>query len=141
MGTQEDYNALIRERDRTRSQYRSCESRIESCEYELRRLRPVKENISALKSRFKALRKDEKRLASGKTASWKGDTRQAFLRGLEDAGWEADYYYKNTLDYALDAVNDRITALENQVMNEYGLLGRLGSALNYIGSKIENFFN
>lgn len=84
---------------------------------------------------------DEETVEKKKRSGWRGQTFRDFQSRGSTLTAENNTFYRASLDAALDAVNDEITRLENQKYNEYGLLGRLSSAINSLANKIENFFN
>ena len=136
-----EYDDLIYQRDNTQAQYNRCKGRIDSIDAKLRRLRPVKQTLSEKKKQFRTLKtEDERSLDDG--YAWKGDNyeRKFKTKGAHMVD-EDQRYIDGPLDRMLDSINNEITRLENERMNEYGLLGRLGSALNSLKNKIENFFN
>ncbi len=140
MGTNEDYNVLVRERSRLSEEYRACERRIGECDELLKRLRPVKKQLVEIKSDFSSVVDGDQKI-SEETGSWRGTTFQKFRRQMSDVNAENRYYFNGSLDYALDALNDRITEIENKKAKEFGLLGRLAAAINSLANRIENYFN
>ncbi|MBE6801981.1 MAG: DUF5082 domain-containing protein [Ruminococcaceae bacterium] len=134
------YNNLVRRRNTARRQYNACSDRIEECNYLLRRLRRAKERVAEQKRTFKTIKKEDSKIYKEKY-DWEGKKYNSFKVKGEVAVDLNEDYYKNTLDYVLDSINNEITRIENKRMNEYGLLGRLGSTINSLGNKIENFFN
>lgn len=135
-----EYDRLVSQKSNAQSQYDACSSRIENCDYLLRRLRKAKESIAELKESFKANKKLDKKLYE-ESPDWKGSTYASFSSKMSSLVIENDDYYKNSIDHVLDSLNNEITRMENQRMSEYGLLGRLGSWINSLANKIENFFN
>lgn len=137
---QQEYNDLVREKRTTQSQYNACESRIENCDYLLRRLRSVKEVITQEKRNFAAVITKDNRTVKEKY-DFKGSNYDSFISKSSSMQLENTSYHKDSIDYVLDSLNNEITRIENQRLDEYGLLGKLGSALNSLANKIENFFN
>lgn len=140
MANDAEYNSLVNQKRDAQSEYAACEKRIQNCDYLLGRLRPVKEAISELKDAFKDTKKLDKDLSKEKL-DWKGSTYDDFINKMDTLKNANDTYYKNSLDRILDSINDEITRIENQRMEECGMLGRLGSWINSLSNKIENFFN
>ncbi len=134
------YNSLVRRRKTARAQYRACSDRIEEYNYLLSRLRRAKERVAEQKKTFKTVKKEDAKIYKEKY-DWEGKNYNSFKVKGEVAVDMNEDYYKNTLDYVLDSLNNEITRIENKRMNDYGLLGRLGSTINSLGNKIENFFN
>ena len=140
MSADEEYNALKRKASKLKNDMNSCKTRIENCDSMLRRLRPVKDELTSIKADFGRVRKTDDNI--GKEDSlWKGETLQSFRARMSDVSWENRDYHINTLDYYLDALNDKITEIENRKLKEYGLLGELSASFNWVANKIENFFN
>lgn len=137
---QQEYENLKSQQRATRRKYTASRDRIEEYEYRIRRLKIVKETVEEQKSRFKALKKEDERIIEAKR-SWEGETKKTFVDKGSSMIDENNYYYKYSLDYVLDALNDEITRLENKKYAEYGVLGNLVSLLNSLANKIENFFN
>jgi hypothetical protein len=140
MSSDPEYDALLEEQSQTRSDYGACESRIGECDYLLGRLRPVKTEISTIKSEYEKVKKADDDIY-GRKSSWKGNTSQTFHSKMLGVTFENNDYYLHTLDFVLDSINNRITEIENQKLQERGLLGRLGAILNSLANKIENYFN
>ncbi len=134
------YNSLVRRRNTARNQYNACSNRIEECNYLLRRLRKAKERVAEQKRQFKTIKKEDEKIYKEKY-EWEGQNYNSFKVKGDVAVDRNEDYYKNTLDYVLDSINNEITRIENKRMQEYGLLGRLGSTINSLANKIENFFN
>lgn len=142
MPTNDEYESLKAQRRNAQAKYNATLGRIEECEYKISRLKRTKATLTEQKRSFASIKKDDKTIIDQKKRSaWSGSCFSSFrLSGaaLIDTN---EGFYRNSLDGALDAVNDEITRLENQKYNEYGLLGRLSSTINSLANKIENFFN
>lgn len=140
MSTNDEYNALVSELESVRSEYYAAQKRIDRYEGLLDRLKPIKTEVSKLKSSFNSQVKtpDERGKESNK---WEGTQYEGFQYEVEDIEIENKEYYRGSLDHVLDSINDEITRLENLCLNEYGLLGKLGGMINSLANSIENFFN
>lgn len=140
MSKNDEYAALNRDYADTESKKRACENRIAKYNAQLERLYPIKTIISNQKKAFKGLcTKTDDLLDADRT--WKGSNYDDFI---QKGGWLSDdnvYFRDKSLDHILDSLNNKITEIENKRNNEYGLLGRLASALNSLWNKIENFWN
>lgn len=137
---QQEYENLKSQQRTTQRKYIASQERIEEYDYRIRRLKNAKETVKEQKSRFKALKKDDERIIEAKR-SWEGETKNTFVDKGASMIDENNYYYKYSIDYVLDALNDEITRLENKRYAEYGVLGNLASLLNTLANKIENLFN
>lgn len=140
MSENSKYNSLIRQKSNARAQYSSCEQRIEKCEYLLNRLKSAKEQIADQKSKFKEIKKSDEKISKEK-GEWQGATYNSYEKKMDSLVQSNEHYYKSHLDRILDSINDEITRIENKKMEEYGLLGKLGSWINSLSNEIENFFN
>lgn len=140
MESNKEYEGLISRRDNARGQYNASMRRIEDYNYMIRRLKNVKTMISDEKKAFKTLKKADEEILDAKR-NWEGQTKTDFLTKGDAMTSENNYYYKNSLDRILDALNDEITRLENKRNREYGILGDLASLINSLANEIENFFN
>ena len=122
------------------SDINACKRRIQDYEARLRRLRPVKDSISSLKSKFRTVKGSDK-TGITQAYTWKGDTFERFKQMGDTVITEDELFYSAGLDTVLDSVNDEITRLENQILREYGLLGNLCSLLNSLLNEVENALN
>lgn len=137
-----DYDSLCSQRDSVRAEINTRNARVEDYNYLLRRLKPAKTTVSNLKSTFRTdVRNKDENLVDAKY-SWAGDRYESFLRNEagEVTGFN-DYYYNYCIDHVLDSLNDEITRIENLILKEKGILGKLGAKLNSLLNEIENFFN
>lgn len=140
MSDNAEYKNLVNQKSNAQSRYDSCSSRIEECEYLLGRLKPAKQAVAELKKTFKSNKKLDKQLHN-EDHDWTGSTYQSFSSKMTMLTEANDNYYENSIDFVLDSLNNKITQIENQRLREYGLLGELGSLINSLANKIENFFN
>lgn len=140
MSDNAEYNNLVNQKRSAQLRYNSCQSRIENCDYLLRRLRRAKESISDLKKSFKSNMKQDEKLRKEK-CDWEGSTYDSFQSKMSTLIAINDDYYKDSIDWVLDSLDNEITRIENKRMSEYGLLGELGAWINNLANKIENFFN
>lgn len=140
MQDNEEYATLTQQISTAEQQYELCQFRIEKYDYLLGRLRHAKENITVIKHSFKLIVKSDKDKFNDKYC-WNGSTYSTFSSKINTIFYTNEEYYKNSLDYALDSINNEITRIENERMKEYGILGELGSLINSLANKIENFFN
>lgn len=140
MADNAEYNSLVNQKRSAQSKYNSSKRKIENYDDLLRRLRNAKNQIAELKGSFKDIKKSDKRITDEKY-KWKGSTYNDFKGKMASVNTCDENYYKNSADRVLDSLNNEITRIENLRMNEYGLLGRLGSTINSLANRIENFFN
>lgn len=140
MGSDEEYQSLLRRRDSLQSQCDSARHKIREVKRKLERLLAAKSELTEDKAMFGRIKKQDEQVIEGKH-DWKGDVYDRFKTNGEEIMTENQAYYQNSLDYALDTVNIRISELENELLSQQGLLGQCLSGLNYVWTRIENFFN
>lgn len=140
MADSAEYNKLVNEKRNAQKQYNACKDRIEDCNYLIQRLKRAKSTLTEQKSNYKSIKQQDSATIS-KNYKWEGTQYNRFKTLGNSLLDEDNYYYKNEIDRVLDSINDEITRLENQQMKDYGVLGQLGSWINSLGNKIENFFN
>lgn len=142
MSTNDEYESLKAQRRDAQARYNATLGRIEECDYKISRLKRTKAILTEQKRTFASIKKNDKDIVDKKKRSaWSGSCFSSFRSSGGALIDTNEGFYRNSLDGALDAVNDEITRLENQKYNEYGLLGRLSSTINSLANKIENFFN
>ena len=140
MSTTTDYNSLRTQRNNKQLEYDQTKRRIARYEERLERLKPVKREISELKDVF-SLRVKLQDHYNINSRSWKGTKYDRLLDFADQIDEENRTYFFDSMDYVLDALNSEITRLENLCLKEYGLLGKLLSAINSLTTMIENEFN
>lgn len=118
---------------------RYCEGRISDINTKLERLRQAKNSMTTYKSQAKTKKTTAENIP-GNLTPWEGDKKGQYSSSSDTLTDQLDTYYKNC-DRALDAICDAITRLENERNNQYGILGRLVSAINYLGNEIEKLIN
>ena len=136
-----EYYSLCAQRDSAQASYNSTANRIDACKKKIERLKKTRTVLIQAKKDFSSVNNDDKMEFYKKRNIWKGQTFSDFESAGDDLISENNYYYKHSLDATHDAINDEITRLQNQINNEYGLLGRLASAINSLKNEIRNFFN
>lgn len=128
------------------SQKRSTEAQISAKNQQnqryrqiISRLEPVKETLTTEKALFDTVkRKCSDNLSAPET--WKGQNRTDFNNSATLVRSDNDDFYRQ-LDRALDEINNQITYYENQILCNYGVIGRLTSYLNSLLNAIENLVN
>lgn len=140
MSDNAEYDSLVSQKSQAEGQARACEKRIENYDYKIERLKRAVANLPGMKSSFKSTRKAEKAL-SDTGNDWKGETQSRFSQKIDTLERQNNIYYKNTLDYVHDELNNEITRLQNLRAEQWGILGKLYGVINDLGTKIANFFN
>ena len=136
----QEYNSLVSQQSAKEREYAACQARINANNYLIDRLVPVRDKVSALKGRYVQLEKTDKSTINDKY-DWKGSNRTRFDKDGDSIIDENLNYRKYSLDKVLDELNNEITRLKNLNLSEYGLLGKIGAAINSLANAIRNFWN
>ena len=128
-----EHGAATRQRD-------ACEQRIKDLEYNKERLQKKYDWVSDLKEAFKPEQKQTKKVPD-EDHKWKGSTYTDFVDKVDWVISENDIYYKDSLDYAHDQINNKLTEIENKLLEERGLFGRLCAKVNTLWNKLQNWGN
>ena len=141
METDKGYQNLLSQKASAQQQYNATNNRIEEYSNRIERLKKTKESLSDAKKTFSSVKSSDDEVIEKKRSEWVGENFQLFqIKGI-DVVTENSRYFTNSLDMALDAINNEITLLENQIYESRGVLGRLQSWLNSLANRIENYFN
>lgn len=114
--------------------------KIENCKMKIKRLEKTRDSVKNLKSGFKSKQKAEKKLKE-QSGDWKGNTKDSFNGYIDDLDYQSQTYYDNTLDFIHDEINRAIRDLNNEITENWGIIGSLARSINYVGTEIVNFFN
>lgn len=129
--------------------YSAKQSELNVCYNDLGGLEERISKLEALKKEFKSLKSDANELKRHLTMEslqvheyWKGELfgdHQNLLKSeLIHDGMQT--YVKN-IDTNLDALNNELMRLQNEVYRTEGIIGHLKASLNWISTKIENLIN
>ena len=141
MSDNAEYDQLVSEHEYRKAEYVACENRIDECNYLLERLRAARDDVSALKDRFRdEVRSKDKKLKK-EDFQWTGKKFNSYETKMVDLVDINEKYYDDTLDFVLDSLNTEITNVKNRRNDEYGILGWIGDRINNLGNMIVNFFN
>lgn len=135
----DQYNNLNNQKSSTESQISSVQNENRLLNEQIDRLYQVKEIIKTEKGEFDDIKKSVEQIID-EGYEWKGDTYDKFKSNGSYLKEDNNSYY-NSIDDVLDAVNDKITELENRIYSNEGLLGQLQSWWNSLCNSIENLFN
>ena len=141
MSVQDDIAYLKRQRDRKIAERDRYQAQVDSNNRKISRLKKARDNVHSQKKTFDGLRKDAKNIMEG-SYSWEGNSHNLFK---DSKGYRLnaanDRYYKNSLDYIEDSLNNEITRLQNENYSKLGLIGQLTSAINSLINDIRNLVN
>ena len=135
----DQYNNLNNQKSSTESQISSVQNENRLLNEQIDRLYQVKEIIKTEKGDFDDIKKSVEQIID-EGYEWKGDTYDKFKSNGSYLKEDNNSYY-NSIDDVLDAVNDKITELENRIYSNEGFLGQLQSCWNSLCNSIENLFN
>lgn len=141
MENNSEYENLLSQKYSAESRYNATQNRIEDYEYRIKRLKAARDIVADQKTDFRNVKRSDKGIIDAKQSGWRGQTYQDYCAKGNEMTLENDRYCQNTLDAALDALNNEITLLQNEKLHEYGILGDLASWINSLINKIDNFLN
>lgn len=129
--------------------YSTTQGELNVCYDELSGLENRITQLEALKKEFKSLKSDANELKRNLTMEsiqvheyWKGELfgehQNILTSELINDGMQT--YVKN-IDTNLDALNNELLRLQNEVYKTEGIIGHLKASLNWISKKIENLIN
>ncbi len=132
---------LERQASDARAARDACQDRIDDIEETLERLKRVERSVASIKEDFKKNVRDVDKDLRSERLKWKGDTRDHFKDWMDLVHEGNKNYYKNSLDHVHDSLNNEITRLENKLLEEYGIFGKLCGKINSLKNKIKNLLN
>lgn len=133
------YNSLNRQKNSAETQMSEVRSQNRQLNDKIERLKSAKSIVETEKENFKAIKKGVSNIIDD-GYEWKGDTYDKFKNNGSYLNEDHSNYYAS-IDLVLDAINNKITELENQIYRNDGVLGQLRSWWNSLCNSIENLFN
>lgn len=141
MADNEEYNRLVKRRSEMQREKEKSMETIKDINNKLDRLKPVKTVLTNQKAVFyKSVKKATKECVED-DYRWTGSTYDIFIAKGNELMTEDDSFHTNQLDRLLDELNNEITSLENEINNQFGIIGRLVSGINSLSNSIENLLN
>lgn len=130
-------------------QYSAKQSELNVCYGQITSLEDKISQLEALKKEFVTLKSDANQLKRDLTMEtfqvheyWQGqlfeDYQNLLKTNLIDEGMSS--YIKN-IDTNLDALNNELMRLQNEVYRTEGIIGSIKASLNWLSTKIENLIN
>lgn len=130
-------------------QYSAKQSELNVCYRQITSLEDKISQLEALKKEFVQLKSDANQLKRDLTMEtlqvheyWQGqlfeDYQNLLKTNLIEEGMSS--YIKN-IDTNLDALNDELMRLQNEVYRTEGIIGGIKASLNWLSTKIENLIN
>lgn len=140
MAETESYDVLVDQRTQKETEKVRRESSVRSINAKLERLNRVKEVLTAQKKAFKRIKKSAHDIAV-EDYGWSGSNFDEFIEKCGALDDENTSFLNRQLDRLLDELNNVITELENERLEQIGIIGKLISDINSLANRIENFLN
>jgi hypothetical protein len=136
-------SALQRDYNHTLSQINSCQAQSRSIEEQLEFVRRKKTELDNLKEEIRQNRERARSVDREiMITDWRGQNygtfHDAYIYDLCSTRYTA---YINEVDHNLDALVNEERRLENSLLENQGLIGRLRQGLNWITSELEKITN
>lgn len=119
------------------------EAKIAANKVKIERLQAAKKTLGDIKERLEESAQQQKKTAESEETyyEWSGEKRDSVESTYAD-GVPAEYtIYINRVDTVLDQIVELETTLENENLEAWEIVGRLGSWINSIIGKIEQLCN
>ncbi|WP_164216025.1 DUF5082 family protein [Virgibacillus sp. YIM 98842] len=136
-------SALQRDYNSTLSQINMCQAQSRSIEEQLEFVRRKKSELGNLKEEIRQNKERARRVDMGiMVTEWRGENygtyHDAYVYDLCNTRYTN---YINEVDHNLDALVNEEKRLENEQLENQGLMGRLRQGLNWITSELEKITN
>lgn len=141
MADNEEYNRLVNKRSEMQREKEKRLETIKGINNKLDRLKPVKTVLTNQKAVFNKSVKQATKKCIEDDYSWTGSTYDNFIAKGNELMAENNSFHTNQLDRLLDELNNEITSLENEINNQFGIIGKLVSGINSLSNSIENLLN
>ena len=137
-----------RERSRINSQIQSNNNKLQECrrtneslDGQISRLMGARQRISEIKSQYLTIKNNENNaLIKTESWKWKGKKFDEYNNNkAPNVFRETNNYYKD-IDKILDAINMRISELQNQKYSD-DFIGNILKSLNSLHHQLQNLFN
>lgn len=125
------------------SQRQAYQSRLDSNNNKLARIRSVKKEIRQIKDSVEERARAQKKHAENQDTyyQWSGD-KQGKVQDMYAQVTPVEYtYYVYAVDNLLDSIVDLETQYENDNLKMLGLIGEIGGWINSLAGKIEKLLN
>jgi len=136
-------SALQRDYNSTLSQMNTCQAQSRSIEEQLEFVRRKKSELGNLKDEIRENREKAQRIDMGiMVTDWRGQNYGTFHDAyVYDLCSNKYNTYVNEVDHNLDALVNEERRLENRLLENEGLIGKLRQGLNWITSELEKITN
>ena len=140
---EQEIQSAKNQKSRYEQQRDELKTKISDNNKKIERLRDAKDKLKEIKRRLKEDSKAQKKHSENDDTyyEWSGDKKDSIV-SLYSSTTVSEYnYYIETVDNALDAIDTTETDVENENLESFGIVGKLGSWINSLASKIEKLCN
>lgn len=127
-----------------RSQMSYYQSRNQELEGKRQRLSAAYERVKEIKSQYYWInRRENEELIDNSDEIWKGNKFNTYKNGtqyVKAIDYGIDEYYKD-IDKILDAINMRRAEIENEIIGNESIIGRIVGTINSLMHQLQNLFN
>ncbi len=141
---QEEYDRLQGERSANLAEQEACQSKIDSLKAKIEDLETAYDKLDEAKETLQDATKTLKKIPSKQFNGWKGAVADEIKSTCKDSdnSLRSQYTsYTEKIDEIEDSINWQIHDLNSQINDQYGILGDLLDAFDWLGTKIHNLFN
>lgn len=142
--TDEEYQSLCNEKSSKEAQASTVQSEINNLDDQIDAMQAAYDKIDEAKESIKDIRKYLRNLPDDYDDSWKGQFADGIYKDCKKDGIRIDFYYTRyieVIDEIQDALNLKLTELENERLRQETILGDLWAAINSLATRIQNWFN
>lgn len=125
------------------SQKAAQEQKIEANKEKIKRLQEAKRALGDIKDSLEEAAKKQKKTAENEETyyEWSGEKKDGIMDHYAEVVPSEYTIYINRVDIVLDEIVAKETALENENLEAWGIIGQLGSWINSLIGKIEQLCN
>ncbi|SEL02637.1 YwqH-like family protein [Ruminococcus albus] len=141
---QEEYDRLQGEKSANLAEQEACQARIDSLNQKIEDLKAAYDKLDEAKETLKDATGTLKKVPSKQFNGWKGSVADEVKSTCKDSdnSLRSQYEtYTEKIDEIEDSINWQIHDLKSQKNEQYGILGDLMDAFDWIGTQIHNLFN
>lgn len=140
---QREYDSLCSQKSQNDAEQAEVQAIIDDLDSKISKMQTAYDNLDAAKEGLKSIRNAIGCWPGFYEGVWKGNVATDIYDACKKDGYhEASYtQYIDKIDEIQDALNLKLTELENEKLRQNGILGELIAWGNSLWTKIQNFFN
>ncbi len=141
---QREYDGLCSQKSQNDKDQASVQAKIDDLDSKINLMQKAYDNLDAAKEGLKDVRSAIKKMPGVYDNTWKGKVaeEEIYATCKKDGSLYTSYTsYIDSIDEIQDALNLKLTALENERLEQKGILGKLAAIGNSLWTRIQNFFN